>query len=264
MNTQPQQHSPESTSTFRAECSVCHQEYDRKAIESFESFALIPAVCPACCDLEKIKMQREEDEKRAHYIDEAIVTSFGKKYIGATFNNFRTENPSQERALDACEEFSVSGEGDHWVYLWGGPGTGKTHLCAATMRAILVPNNAIRVRGLNVLDMILNMRSKVFKGSEITEEEYVERASSGVLILDDLGAEKITDWVRQAIYAIINRRERNGIPTMITSNLSLDDLAKNLGDDRITSRIAGCSKVLRLNVPDQRIRDMAVNAGRRK
>lgn len=57
------------------------------------------------------------------------------------------------------------------------------------------------------------------------------------LVLDDMGTLKPTDWVYQNLFHIINHRYDSLLPTIITSNLNLNDLAELFGDDRITTRI---------------------------
>lgn len=71
------------------------------------------------------------------------------------------------------------------------------------------------------------------------------------LIIDDLGAEKPTDFVRQATYYLINQREMNCLPTIITTNFPLSYLDENI-DPRIASRIAGMCRVIELTGPDRR------------
>lgn len=72
------------------------------------------------------------------------------------------------------------------------------------------------------------------------------------IVLDDLGAEKTTEWVLQTLYLIISSRYDSGKTTIITSNLSLDELAEKLGD-RIASRIAGMSEIITLEDIDHRV-----------
>ena len=74
-----------------------------------------------------------------------------------------------------------------------------------------------------------------------------------LVALDDLGAEKTTDFVLQELYRLISQRELWGKPTLITTNLSLDTLAKKL-DDRIVSRMAG-GIVLEFSGADRRIKE---------
>lgn len=78
-----------------------------------------------------------------------------------------------------------------------------------------------------------------------------ELAQAPYLIIDDLGAEKPTEYVRQATYYLINHREMHLLPTFITTNFSLDYLDENL-DPRISSRIIGMCKVIRLEGRDRR------------
>lgn len=69
-----------------------------------------------------------------------------------------------------------------------------------------------------------------------------------VLVLDDFGTIKPTDWVISILYTIINNRYENIKDTIITSNYSLPDLANLFGDDRITSRIDRMCKKIRKNI----------------
>ncbi len=72
------------------------------------------------------------------------------------------------------------------------------------------------------------------------------------IVLDDLGAEKTTEWVLQTLYLVINSRYDAERGTIITSNLSLDELAEKLGD-RIASRIAGMSEIITMSDIDYRL-----------
>jgi DNA replication protein DnaC len=67
-----------------------------------------------------------------------------------------------------------------------------------------------------------------------------------LIVLDDFGAEKMTDFVRQVSYLIINYREQNKLQTIITSNFTLDEIDMYI-DRRISSRIAGMCEVVRMS-----------------
>lgn len=66
-----------------------------------------------------------------------------------------------------------------------------------------------------------------------------------LLVLDDLGVDKPTDWVLQRLYLVINHRYEYLKKTIITSNKSLEELADMFGDDRITSRIERMGIIVR-------------------
>jgi DNA replication protein DnaC len=86
---------------------------------------------------------------------------------------------------------------------------------------------------------------------------------SSLLVLDDLGAERPTDWTRDAIHALVQHRHSRDLPTIVTSNYAPSALARRLGHDdpligkRIVSRLTeNCVKV-KLERPDLRLRRIA-------
>lgn len=91
------------------------------------------------------------------------------------------------------------------------------------------------------------------KGEETALDLLDSIAKIPFLIMDDLGAEKPTEYVRQATYYVINHREMHLLPTFITTNFSMDYLDENL-DPRISSRIAGMCEIIRLEGKDRRIK----------
>ncbi len=73
-----------------------------------------------------------------------------------------------------------------------------------------------------------------------------------LLVIDDLGAEKLTDFVRQTTYYILNEREQRCLQTVITSNFSLAQIDEQI-DSRVSSRIAGMCKVFKFEGNDRRL-----------
>lgn len=99
-------------------------------------------------------------------------------------------------------------------------------------------------------ELLLNIR-KTFNGGDSTEADLISCYSSpDLLVIDDLGAEKATDWARTTLYVIIDRRDREMMPTIVTSNSSLQQIAVNFCG-RIASRLSN-SKVIEINMPDYR------------
>ena len=72
-----------------------------------------------------------------------------------------------------------------------------------------------------------------------------------LLIIDDIGAERVTEWVRERLVSIINTRVGAGLSTIYTSNLSPEELKDELGD-RISSRVLGSSMVVEITGADRR------------
>ena len=104
----------------------------------------------------------------------------------------------------------------------------------------------LQVLFLVVPDLLDELRA-TYK-SEINEMDLLDSARTiPFLILDDLGAHNYTDWTRNRIYSIINYRMNELLPTIITSNLSLDEMEDYIGL-RTTSRIIQSSRIFRLTV----------------
>lgn len=76
-------------------------------------------------------------------------------------------------------------------------------------------------------------------------------STTRLLIIDDIGAERVTDWVRERMVSIINTRVSNNLTTIYTSNLSPEELRGELGD-RIASRVLGSSQVVEITSGDRR------------
>lgn len=142
----------------------------------------------------------------------------------------------------------------HGYYLYGPVGVGKTHTAVAMMReSICRLSNARRmadiVRGIYdarffpVTSLLMRIKDSFHPESEETEGDVIRQVTGPELVvIDDIGVEKVSDWTLQTLYTIIDTRSREKKQTIFTSNLSLDEIASGLSD-RIASRIRGMCKV---------------------
>lgn len=137
------------------------------------------------------------------------------------------------------------------IYIHGGVGTGKTHIIYAMAKRANEKGFGLVIKNIPELlkefrfDFSRNNNDKEF------EEEHIMKYQ-GLLILDDVGSEKMSDWVEETFYLIINKRYNEMLPTIFTSNLNLSELADRIGD-RIVSRIAGSCEVVELKGEDKRL-----------
>lgn len=164
---------------------------------------------------------------------------------------------------------------DGSVFITGPAGTGKTHLAASLlrdtvyrqgmMRAAWDEEDRIRTPKMSyawqtVPEVLLDLRASFKERSEETEKEIIDSLSSvDYLVLDDMGAEKSSDFSIQSLYLVIDRRYSEERKTIVTSNLSIAQIADKLGD-RIASRIAGMCRVIELKGRDRRLNKEATNA----
>ncbi len=130
----------------------------------------------------------------------------------------------------------------------GQVGSGKTFLSCCIANALL--DKGCAVLFIVVPDMLDRLRATygAHQALGYSEQDLLDEARTApVLILDDLGAHNYTDWTRNKLYSIINYRLNYCLPTIITTNISLEDLEQFLGD-RTTSRILQMCTPYRLMV----------------
>jgi len=147
------------------------------------------------------------------------------------------------------------------LLLTGPVGSGKTFLACCIANALLARNTTLLfVVVPDLLDQI-KATYDTHKQNPMTESELLDTAREvPLLVLDDLGAHNYTDWTRNKIFSIINYRLNYLLPTVITSNINLEDLEEYLGE-RTTSRIFQMCRPYRLLV-DIDIRVQLVKSGR--
>ena len=135
------------------------------------------------------------------------------------------------------------------LYLHGGVGTGKTALACAVLNDIHRAGK-VAVRFVRVTELL-----KQLVQSETGDLLYLKLVDVPVLCLDDIGAQRGSDYASQTIQAVFDARTDRMHRTILTSNLNLDELAEHQGnDERLASRIAGSCKVVNLEGPDYRLR----------
>lgn len=134
------------------------------------------------------------------------------------------------------------------VYLQGDVGRGKTHLACAIFNNYIAQG---KLKFIVVDDLIRKIKAAFSDGVEFNLASYM---SADLLVLDDLGAEKTTEFVEGELYNIINYRYTNKLPTIITSNIPWNELEGKyqMNGRRIASRISEMCGSFNLNGQDYR------------
>jgi DNA replication protein DnaC len=116
----------------------------------------------------------------------------------------------------------------------GVTGAGKTHQAYGALRALIQAGIAVRWDATTAADLYADLRPHAGHDAE----RILARVTRvPVLILDDLGAARTSEWVEEITYRLINQRYNRMLPTLITTNLAIGDLRAGLGD-RVASRLA--------------------------
>lgn len=191
-------------------------------------------------------------------------SGISKRHARCSFVNFDVFGDVEAvNAVDAVQEWAESfargagpddeGEG---LYLYGPPGTGKTHLVYAAVNALLMRPNSESLGVLVVTgpDLLANLRRAYDPDPAAAEQgsAFLQAVKDApLLVLDDLGAAKPSDWTTEQIHAITDHRLREMLPTLVTSNYDPEAVAERIGE-AAASRLREVCRPVPLHGPDRR------------
>jgi len=205
------------------------------------------AILVSTCECLKKEAEERLRERIIKEEKEARLRASGltPRLLLARLENFK-EEPGKERALKLAREFlnrwpeQMKEPHSSGILFWGRPGVGKSHLAAAVANELL--ERGFSILFLNTVDFLNSLRDLYREEeSEVPEMERVFKAD--LLILDDLGAEKPTEWVLEKIYQIVNSRYESLLPMIATTNLDLNSLERMLGERTFGRLVEMCLPV---------------------
>ena len=170
----------------------------------------------------------------------------------------KEQRTSLRAALDAARNYAHDPDG--WLTLFGDTGVGKTHLAVAI--AVERMGEGQRVYFAFVPDLLDHLRSTFTPESRITYDRVFDQVKNApLLLLDDLGEESTSEWVREKLNQIIVHRHNARLPTVITSSA---DLTKSSGPtiSRVMDQRFG-GQPIRMDAPDYRVSQPGGRAGGR-
>ena len=200
-------------------CGKCHT---RKEIEVTLPWGKMRPYCLCKCEQERQDKEKAEqaEKQRAERIQRLRDNAFPDGSLShCTFDMASDPNHklllAMQRYVDNFRQFKEDGKG---ILLYGSVGTGKTFLAACTV-------NALIDRGLPVLMTSVSYIANKLMGMFEGKNEYIEGLNAyPLLVLDDLGAERNTEYMNEVVYTIINARYKAKLPLIVTTNLTTEQL----------------------------------------
>ena len=233
-------------------CSKCHTPR-QKRIE-VAGKRMEPRCMCACqtADYEK----REQERKHREFLDmverNRSVGLPDPELRKHTFDNDLGYNPKQIRIakqyVQHWGEFLASSTG---LLLWGDVGTGKSFIAGCIANALL--DKGVPVIMTNFA-RLLNKLTDMYSGDR---NAYIDSFKKyPLMIVDDLGMERNSEFAREQIFSVIDSRYRSQLPMIVTTNLSLDELkdTTDLSKARIYDRVL--ERCLPIRVNEQNIREL--------
>jgi DNA replication protein DnaC len=144
-----------------------------------------------------------------------------KDFIDARFSDFEvTENNRNNLKLcnQYCSKFSKMCEDNHGLLFWGKVGTGKSYAAACIANELLA-------KGIPVIMTSFVKLLEIIQQGPDRENDLISRLNSVKLVIfDDLGTERNTDYALEKVYNIVDSRYRAKLPMILTTNLTVNDM----------------------------------------
>jgi DNA replication protein DnaC len=252
-----------------ARAEKAREEYDReeakKADMSLEEWREKEAR-----DEARLEMQRQDAE-----IDRTFLQHLPPAVQDMSYASFTPGTAELTEALRRCAEWippyqesltshEAAKTRSLGLILSGRPGCGKTHLLAATVRALIQKN--VPALYLNLASFLVDLR-RSFDG-DTPDQNLQDALTAPVLALDDIGVQRDTPWALETTYVLLNGRALNRRPTLISTNLTEAQLRQRAGESsggdddmglltrRIYSRVCDIAGTgfIDIDAPDYRLR----------
>jgi len=196
---------------------------------------------PFCmCQCEKEKYEKEKAEDKARALREQIERNRRAGFPEEQMQKwtFEKDDRANAKISDICQRYvenfpKMKAKGKGLMFL-GGFGTGKTFLAACIANALLD-------EGYSVLMTNFPRLVNTIHGMREGKQEYIDSLNKySLLIIDDLGVERQSEYVAEIVQNIVDSRYRAGLPMVITTNLSPKDFSEtqDIAKSRLYSRIS--------------------------
>lgn len=201
-------------------------------------FLGIVKIVPCICQCRAAELAAEEQQRQREKLQERI-----KKHRLAGFPesdmqhwDFSADDGADQRVMRAAKnyvanfaQFREQGKG---LLLYGGVGTGKTFAAACIVNALIDTGRpCLMTNFARVLNTLWSIEEK---------QAYIDSFNKfDLLVLDDLGTERRSEYAQEQVFNVIDGRYRAGLPLIITTNLSIEEIKKpdSVGNSRIYDRV---------------------------
>ena len=226
----PRQASVELGGTLFHPCCICQCQSEARELELAKE--------------KQLQEQQRIARLKANGLQDASLRQF-------TFANDTGINPEMQKAHSYVEHWPEMKATATGLLLWGNVGTGKSFFAGCIANALL--DQGVPVLMTN-FSRILNALTGMFSDDR---NKYIDSLNHySLLIIDDLGMERSTEYALEQVFNVIDARLRSNLPMIVTTNLTLDELKHpaDLAHERIYSRVL--ERCIPLKINNQNIRQM--------
>ena len=204
-------------------CGKCHTPRQCSVRWIDGNMRKMPVRCKCRVEEDKIEAERIKQLERIAAVKKLKVSSLmDEKFVECTFANIG-ENADNRRQIGICkryvEKFREMLAKNQGLLFYGNVGTGKTLLACCIGNELMERLYPVFATSfIKILE-----QSKAFKGTEV-DADISRMNNADLLIIDDLGAERSTDYALEIVYNVIDSRYRAKKPLIVTTNLNIYDM----------------------------------------
>ncbi len=210
-------------------------------------YAEVKYTCPKCQDSGAVDVHTCSCMKELLYTEGIKASGIGRLIETQSFESFdfsafdydpqvkRRMKSTVKKLKEYADGFNTEYRGKN-ILMLGKTGTGKTHMSTAIAKRVIESGFSVVYDSvINIVSALEQEKFRSFSSTESAQERYLD---CDLLIIDDLGTEFTTQFSTSCLYNILTTRLNRGLSTIVSTNLSADELAQKY-EARIYSRIVG-------------------------
>ncbi len=188
---------------------------------------------------------KEKEDKEKEYLKNIYAYKMPQEIREASFKKIYKDDSNRLETIKYLKSFYDSfskGKYEKGLYLYGNFGCGKTYLISALFNELA--KKEIRSTIVYFPELLRSLKASFNNPEDNYDDRFNTILNAPLLLLDDIGAEKISDWARDEVLGVILQyRMEEKLPTFFSSNLSLSELEDHL---MITNRASDKVKARRI------------------
>jgi DNA replication protein DnaC len=191
------------------------------------------------------------EQRLARVRTRGVASVIPTRYRGVSFDRPPVSDMARDLQTKAAvaevrsyiDELDVRLDEGRGLWLFGDTGTGKTTLAMLVSRTAIERGHTVAIYSLPKLLARIRRTYDSEPGGDSYLSFFERLTSVDLLHIDDLGAEKRTDWVMEQLYALINERYESQRSIMVTTNLPHEELEDQVGQRTISRLTQVCDEV---------------------
>ncbi|PKM86266.1 MAG: hypothetical protein CVU87_12660 [Firmicutes bacterium HGW-Firmicutes-12] len=194
------------------------------------------------CRLQELFLERWRESGLSPEQERQTFGSFSLDW----YNDKEKHHENLGRCIDFADQVSNNQSVEN-LFLYGPVGTGKTHLCSSIANYVLqAGKSVIYLKTSQLLDLIRQYKFNNSQDEQSNNQKLKHLYQVALLIIDDLGTENSSDFVKEQLLLLLDERINYHLPWVISTNLTPNEIG-TMYEDRLSDRILGTSQMLRFD-----------------